>query len=199
MINNADKMAEGYKTKYGKDIEYTYDDSVEFGVTKETVQPNNAAYEFIYRLTQKKNLTFIDDGDETISSVQKAKVKTIGICSAGKMKNSTDEEPVAWILDLDPFLTVPGVNYMYPVTDTKHPAGVRLIIRYATGDLGGDNVSAGFKPFTGMGNWSLRDDIHDENNPINIREVNVLSPNIRAINPIYQITREFWDYWLSKA
>lgn len=199
MVNNADKMAEGYKAKYGKDIEYTYDASVGFGVTKDKVDPNNAGYEFIYRLNQKKNLVFIDDGDETISSVQKATVKTIGICSAGKMKNSTDEEPVSWILELDPFLTVPGVNYMYPVSDTKHPAGVRLLIRYASGDLGGDKMSEGFKPFTGMGNWSLRDDILDKKNPVKITETNSLSADIMAINPIYQVTREFWDYWLNKA
>jgi len=196
MINNADKMAEGYKTKYGTDIEYTYDDSVEFGVIKEKVEPNNAGYEFIYRLSQKKHLTFIDDGDEIVAAVQKSSMKTIGVCSAGKMKNSTDEDPISWILDLDPFLTVPGINYMYVVTGTAHPAGVRLIMRYASGDLGGENTSRGFKPFTGMGNWSLRNDIPDENNPVAIGDTNSLPTNIPAVNPIYQITREFWDYWL---
>ena len=125
-------------------------------------------------------------------------MKTIGVCSAGKMKNSTPEEPIYWILDLDPFLTVPGVNYMYIASNTKHPAGVRLLMRYATGDLGGDNTSRGFAPFTGMGNWSLRDDIPDANNPILIGETNSLPTNIKAVNPIYQVTREFWDYWLSR-
>lgn len=198
MINNADKMAEGYKAKYGKDIEYTYDASVGFGVTKEAVEPNNAGYEFIYRLSQKKNLTFIGDGDEIVASVQQSTMKTIGVCSAGKMKNSTEEHPLSWILELDPFLTVPGINYMYVVSDTKHPAGVRLLMRYASGDLGGDNMSAGFKPFTGMGNWSLRDDIPDTKNPVAIGDTNSLPANIEKVNPIYQITREFWDYWLSK-
>ena len=196
MINNADKMAEGYKAKYGKDIEYTYDDSVAFGIVKEKVAPQNAGYEFIYRLSQKKLLTFIDDGDEIVASVQKSNMKTIGLCSAGKMKNSTPEDPIYWILDMQPFLTVPGVNYMYVVSGTKHPAGVRLLMRYATGDVVVDGKpSAGYKPFTGMGNWSLRNDIPDSNNPVAIGDTNSLPTNIKAVNPIYQVTREFWDYW----
>jgi len=198
MVNNADKMAEGYKAKYGKDIEYTYDASVGFGVTKEAVVPNNAGYEFVYRLSQKEKLTFIDDGDEIVASVQQSTMKTIGVCSAGKMKNSTEEAPVSWILEMDPFLTVPGINYMYVVAGTKHPAGVRLLMRYASGDLGGDNMSEGFKPFTGMGNWSLRDDIPDTKNPVAIGDTNSLPANVKQVNPIYQVTREFWDYWLSK-
>ena len=199
MISNADKMAEGYKAKYGKDIEYTYDANVGFGVAKEQVVANNAGYEFIYRLSQKKNLTFIDDGDEIVASIQKSTMKTIGVCSAGKMKNSTEEEPIYWILDMDPFLTVPGINYMYVTSATAHPAGVRLLMRYATGDKGGENYSKGFEPFTGMGNWSLRNDIPDQNNPVAIGDTNSLPANIKLVNPIYQVTREFWDYWLSKS
>ena len=196
MVNNAAAMEAGYKAKYGKDIDYTYDASVGFGVVKEKVEANNAAYEFIYRLSKKQNVTFIDDGDEIVASVQKSTMRTIGVCSAGKMKNSTDEDPIYWVLDLEPFLTVPGINYMYVVSSTEHPAGVRLLIRYACGDLGGDQVSNGFAPFSGMGNWSLRSDIPDKNNPVQIVDTNALPANIKAVNPIYQVTREFWDYWL---
>lgn len=196
MVLNSDMMAEAYKAKYGKDIEYTYDANQTFGILNEKVPANNAGYEFLYRLSQLK-LTFSTDGDTIVNTVQDASLPTLGFCSAGKIKNSTEEKPIAWIPELEPFLSVPGINNLYILKGNKHPAGARLLIRYAMG--GADGKGEGYKPLTGVGNWSLRDDMGPGKNPFTIAETNSLPTDIEGVNKIYELSVEFWDYWLSKS
>lgn len=196
MVLNPDMMEEAYKKKYGKDIEYTYDANQTYGLLNEKVPANNAGYEFLYRLSQLK-LTFSTDGDTIVNTVQDSTIPTLGFCSAGKIKNSTDEKPLAWVEKLDPFLSVPGVNYIYIVKGNKHPAGARLLIRYLHG--GTDGKGEGFKPLTGVGNWPLRNDMDIGKNPWRIEDTNSIPLDIAGVNEIYDLTVEFWDYWLSKS
>lgn len=195
MILNPDLMAQAYKAKYGKDIEYTYDANQTFGLLKEKAPANNAGYEFLYRLSQMK-MTFSTDGDTIVNTVQESTVPTLGFCSAGKIKNSTDEKPIAWVSKLEPFLSVPGINNLYILKGNKHPAGARLYIRYQLG--GEDGKGEGYKPLGGVGNWSLRDDVGPGKNPFTISETNSLATDIEGVNKIYELSVEFWDYWLSK-
>jgi iron(III) transport system substrate-binding protein len=196
MIINPDLMAQAYKAKFGKDIEYTYDANQAFGLLNEKAPANNAGYEFLYRLSQMK-LTFSTDGDTIVNSVQDSTVPTLGFCSAGKIKNSTDEKPIEWVSKLEPFLSVPGINNLYLLKNCKHPAGARLYIRYQMG--GADGKGEGYKPLTGVGNWALRDDIDKGKNPFKIEETNALPTDIEGVNKIYDLSVEFWDYWLSKS
>jgi iron(III) transport system substrate-binding protein len=192
MILNGDRLAEGYLQKYGQPIEYTYDASVLPDIPAE-----NAGYELLYRLSQSK-MTFIDDGDDIVDAVQGSSVPTLGLASAGKITNRDDNGwPVAWVTELAPFPNMMNTNYLYVVTGTDNPAGARLFIRYLMG--GTDGQGQGFKPFTKEGNWSIRDDYNNTNNPFPIAESGAIAGDMEHVHDIFLDVKDFWDYWLAES
>ncbi|HQA98353.1 MAG TPA: hypothetical protein PLF62_10410, partial [Clostridia bacterium] len=184
-------MEADYLAKYGKPIEFTYDPAI-FGT-----EPNNYGWEYIYRFTQLK-MTFIDDGDEVVEAIAKSSEPTLGFCSAGKITNRDENNwPVAWLTHLTPYTAVQNCNYLYVVEGTNNPAGGRLFIRYLMG--GADGQSGGFDPFTKEGNWSVREDLVNENNPFPIKESGAIVTAIKDIYDIILDVHDFWIYNLSKS
>jgi len=195
MILMSDEMAQAYEKAYGKPLEYTYDASQTPGVPE-----NNAGYEFLYRLSQCK-LTFIGDGDDIVEAVHGAGASgmdTLGFCSAGKITNRDDNGwNIAWVDHLDPFVAVMNTNYLYIVKGCDNPAGARLFIRFLMG--GADGNGPGFKPFTKEGNWSIRSDYTNPNNPFGVKDINTIPCDIEGIYDFFLDAKDFWDYWLSKS
>lgn len=190
-VINADQMEADYLAKYGEPIEFTYDPAV-FGT-----EPDNYGWEYIYRFTQLK-MTFIDDGDEVVEAVAKAGEPTLGFCSAGKITNRDENNwPIAWLTHLTPYTAVQNSNYLYVVNGTNNPAGSRLFIRFLMG--GADGKSGGFDPFTKEGNWTIRDDLVNENNPFSIAESGAIVSSIKDIYDIILDVHDFWIYNLSKS
>ncbi len=190
-VVNADLMEADYLAKYGKPIEFTYDPDI-FGT-----EPDNYGWEYIYRFTQLK-MTFIDDGDEVVEAVAKSTEPTLGFCSAGKITNRDENNwPVAWLTHLTPYTAVQNCNYLYVVEGTNSPAGARLFIRYLMG--GADGQSGGFDPFTKEGNWSVREDLVNENNPFPIKESGAIVTEIKDIYDVILDVHDFWIYNLSKS
>ncbi|HBR01433.1 MAG TPA: hypothetical protein DD738_02350, partial [Ruminiclostridium sp.] len=193
MILNADKMEEAYKAKYGKPIEYTYN----AGKTP-NIPERNAGYEFLYRLSQLK-LTFIGDGDEIVEAVNASDKKSprLGFCSAGKITNREENGyTIEWIKDLLPYPNVQNCNYLYVVTGCDNPAGARLFIRYLIGEA--DGQGKGFEPFTKQGNWSIRDDYTNPNNPFSVEESGAVPSNMKGVYDIFLDVQDFWVYWLNQ-
>lgn len=191
-ILNADQMEAAYKEKYGTDIEYTYE-------AFDGLPENNAGVEFYYRFSQLK-LTFISDGDEVVEAVQNstAASPTLGFCSAGKISNRDDNGwDVDWVTGLTPYTTVQNTNYLYVVTGCDNPAGVRLFVRFLMGEA--DGQGDGFSPFTKQGNWSVRDDYTNENNPFGLDGAGAIVSDISGIYEIYPSAQDFWIYSYSKS
>jgi iron(III) transport system substrate-binding protein len=195
MILMADEMAQSYEQAYGKPLEYTYDASQTPGVPE-----NNAGYEFLYRLSQCK-LTFIGDGDDVVEAVHAGGANgmdSLGFCSAGKITNRDENNwNIAWVEHLEPFVSVMNANYLYIVKGCDNPAGARLFIRFLMGGTDGDGP--GFKPFTKEGNWSIRSDYTNPNNPFAANEINTIPSDIEGIYNIFLDAKDFWDYWLAKS
>lgn len=193
MILNADKLAEAYQAKYGKPIEFTYD------ATKTTNVPEkNAGFEFLYRLSQLK-LTFIGEGDEIVEAVAASSAENprLGFCSGGKISNREDKGfKVEWVTDLLPFPNVQNCNYLYIVTGCDNPAGARLFVRFLMGEADGQGV--GMAPFTKQGNWSIRDDYTNPNNPFSVKDSGAIPSNMKGVYDMFLDVQEFWIYWLDK-
>lgn len=190
-ILNNDKMEQAYMDKYGTPLEYTYDASVTPGVPE-----NNAGYEFLYRFSQMK-LTFISDGDDIVEAVHASTAPTLGLCSAGKITNRDDNGwNIAWVEELAPYTNVANCNYLYLTKGCDNPAGARLFIRFLMG--GAEGGGAGFDPFTKEGNWSIRSDYENPNNPFPIDSAKHISPDIENMYPIFLDVHDFWEYWLNK-
>ncbi len=193
-ILHGDEFAKAYEDKYGKPLEYTYDPS-----QTTNVAADNAGYEFLYRLSQLK-LTFIDDGDEIVEAVNAAadpSNPTLGFCSAGKITNREDNGyTIDWVTKLAPFPNVQNCNYLYIVTGCDNPAGARLFIRFLMGEA--DGQGKGFAPFTKQGNWSIRDDYNNPNNPFSIAESGAIVGDMKGVYDIFLDVQEFWIYWLDK-
>lgn len=190
-VVNADQMEADYLAKYGKPIEFTYDPSI-FGT-----EPDNYGWEFIYRFTQMK-MTFISDGDEVVEAVAKSSEPTLGFCSAGKITNRDENGwPVSWVTNLTPYTATQNSNYLYLINNNDSPAGARLFIRYLMG--GADGQSGGFEPFTKEGNWSIRTDLVNENNPFAIEDSGAIVTDIKEIYDIILDVKDFWVYNLNKS
>ena len=193
-ILHGDEFAKAYEEKYGKPLEYTYDASATTNVPE-----NNAGYEFLYRLSQLK-LTFIDDGDEIVEAVNAgtdSNSPTLGFCSAGKITNREDNGyTIDWVTKLAPFPNVQNCNYLYIVTGCDNQAGARLFIRYLMGEA--DGQGKGFEPFTKQGNWSIRDDYTNPNNPFDIQGSGAIVGDMKGVYDIFLDVQEFWTYWLDK-
>lgn len=193
-IQNADKMAEAYKAKYGTDVEYTYDaDELGFAA-------NNAGYEWIYRLSQMK-MTFDGDGDNIVRAVHEsvdANKPLLGLASAGKVVNRDDNGyNIAWIVDIEPYANMMNVNYLYLVKGGDNPAGARLFIRYMLG--GPDGSARGLAAQMKEGNWSVRHGYTFSGNPFSIAESSAITPDTEGIYEVYLDAQDFWTYWLSKS
>ncbi len=195
-IQNADQMAAAYKNKYGKEIEYTYDAS-ELGF-----EANNAGYEWLYRLSQLK-MTFDGDGDNIVRGVHEATKEkghkpTLGLASGGKIVNRDENDyNISWVVDVDPYINMLNVNYLYMVSNSDNPAGARLFIRYLLGGV--DGQSAGLATQMKEGNWSVRNSYTYEGNPFSIAESGAIVPPIADIYRIYLDAQDFWTFWLNRS
>lgn len=186
MILNADLMAASYEAKYGEPITYTYDASLVPGVPE-----NNAGYEYLYRLSQAK-MTFISDGDDIVEAVHASKNPTLGFASAGKITNRDENGwNLAWVTSLEPYTNMMNCNYVYLVKGSDNPAGSRLFIRYLMG--GADGQGDGFKPFTKEGNWSIRDDYTNPNNPFSVEESGAITGDMQGVYDIFLDVKDFWE------
>ncbi len=192
-IVNADQLEANYKEVYGKDLEYTYDAS---GFDFE-VPEKNAGVEYLWRFSQMK-ITFISDGDELVAAVHNSTAEdpALALASPGKIGNREESNyNIAWLV-LNPYNALQNIEYMYVVNNCKHPAGARLFIRFTTGGVDGE--SGGFKPFQKEGNWPVRDDIKDKKNPMTLKELNAVEPDLESIYNVFLDTQDMWIYWLDK-
>lgn len=195
MVLNADQFAKAYEDKYGQPLEYTYDASQTPGIPE-----NNAGYEYMYRLSQS-TITFISDGDDIVEAVHSSSetgTNTLGFCSAGKITNRDDNGwNIGWVTGLSPYTNLQNCNYLYVVKNCDNPAGARLFIRYLMG--GTDGQGDGFAPFTKEGNWSIRDDYVNPNNPdYTLDGEECITSDIDDVYDIFLDVQDFWTYWLSK-
>ena len=192
-VAHPETLAQAYKDKYGKDIEYTYDANA-LGF-----EANNAGYEYLYRLSQMK-CTFISDGDEITEAVANSTKENpaLGMASAGKIGNRDDNGwPIAWVTELDPYVSTLNTSYVYTVPKSNSPAGSRLFIRYM---LGGDDGSGdGYKACLKLGSWSIRDDYSNELNPFPVSETNTINSDLSAVYNTYLDVSDFWTYWHDKS
>lgn len=187
MATFSDELAAAYKTKYGKDLEYTYD------ATIVPVEPNNAALEFLYRLMQLE-LGFIPDGDEIMKAVAESTEPTLGMATANKL-DQRDENgwPLAWVTQMDPFASTSNPKNVYMVAQTKNPAGARLLIYFLMGGKNGDTKAMDI--FARLGTWFMRDDYVDTANEIPLDEISVVQLNTAAVYDTYLDINDFWIYW----
>ena len=187
-----EQLEQAYKDKYGKDLEYTYQDDLGFGA-------KNAGYEYLYRLSQLK-VTFISDGDEIVQAVANstAASPTLGLASSGKIENRDENGwPIEWVTDLSPYNGTMNTNYVYTVKGCNSPAGARLFIRYM---LGGDNGSSGgYEIVMKTGNWSVRNDYTNDKNPFSIDGTNTINSDLNAVYNNYLDVSDFWTYWHDKS
>lgn len=179
-VIHSDEMAQAYKDHYGKDLEYTYGG-------------DNAGYEFMYRFAQQE-FTFMTGGDDIVAAVGTTApgIDMVGICSAGKLDGADEEGlDLAWTTNITPFDNVANVNMLYVAAGCDNPAGARLFIRYLLGDT--DGQSDGFTPFTKMGNWGLRDDRPNTNNPFTIEESHSIANNVPEVYKEILDVKDFWS------
>ncbi len=194
-IQNADQMEQAYVDEFGEELEYTYDASnFDF-----PVEENNAGVEYLYRFSQLQ-MTFIGDGDELVQAVANstAEEPALALASAGKIANRDESGyAIAWCTNLAPYTGLENVEYMYLVGDTDKPASARLFIRWVTG--GADGESGGLDAFMKEGNFSARDDVINDKNPIDtLEEAGVIAPDISGIYESYLDTQDMWTYWLDQ-
>lgn len=188
-VLNADLMEADYLANYNEPIEFTYDPAI-FGT-----EPDNYGWEYIYRFTQMK-MTFISDGDEVVEAVAKSTEPTLGFVSAGKITNRDENNwPIDWVVPLTPYTATQNSNYLYLINNSNSPAGGRLFIRFLMG--GADGKSGGFDPFTKQGNWSIRTDLVNENNPFAIDDAGAIVTNIKDVYDIILDVKDFWVYNLN--
>lgn len=193
-IVNADQMEKSYKDTYGKDLEYTYDATAfDFEVPEK-----NAGVEYLWRFSQLE-MTFIGDGDELVLAVNNSTAEdpALALASGGKISNRDDSGyNIAWVTNLAPYTGLENCEYLYVVSNCKHPAGARLFIRFITG--GADGESGGLKPFSKEGNWAVRDDVESDWNPVSLADCGAIESDLAAINRIFGDTQDMWIYWLDK-
>lgn len=186
----SDELEAAYKEKYGKDLEYTYDaDTV-------PVEANNAAYEFLYRLAQLE-VGFIPDGDEIAQAVAESTVPAVGFATANKLDTRDENNwPIAWVTEMIPYASTSNPKNMYLVTDTKNPAGARLLMYYLLGGENGD--TAALDVFTRLGTWFMRDDYEDQSNEIPLDDISIVLLNTEEVYDTYLDLNDFWIYWSDK-
>ncbi len=192
-VAHPDVLAKAYEDKYGKPVEFTYNaDALGF-------EPENAGYEFLYRLSQLK-ATFISDGDEIVKAVANstAEAPALGLASAGKIGNRDDNNwPLAWVTELDPFVSMQNTSYVYVVPGSNSPAGARLFIRYM---LGGDDGSGkGYKAVLKEGSWSIRNDYTNDKNPFSLADSHTVPSDLQGIYDNYLNVSDFWTYWHNES
>lgn len=187
MMTYSAEMAQAYQDKYGKPLEYTYD------ATKVAVEPNNAAYEFLYRLAQLE-VGFIADGDEIVQAVATASEPTLGFATANKLDQRDENKwPLAWITQMAPYASTSNPKNVYIIGETKNPAAARLLIHYLMGGEKGD--SKALDQFTRLGTWFMRDDYVDKSNEIMLDEISIVELNTAEVYKNYLDIGDFWIYW----
>jgi iron(III) transport system substrate-binding protein len=186
------ELEASYLKKYGTPLEYTYDASVL------NVEPNNAAYEFLYRLAQA-NYTIIKDGNDIVDAVGRSTETCLGFCTANKLNVAQSNNlPVAWVIDLEPYASMHNAKYLYYVTDSDNPAGARLLMYYLMGGKDGNNSA--IKTLARVGVWFLRDDTIDPAADVNtpISQIITVPQNMNAIYERMGSVADFWTYWADK-
>jgi iron(III) transport system substrate-binding protein len=188
-VANPAGLEQAYEDKYGKAIEYTYDADA-LGV-----EPNNAGYELLYRLSQLK-ITFISDGDEIVQAVDNstAAAPALGLSSAGKIGNRDENGyAIAWVTDMAPFVSLQNTSYAYTTTGCDNPAGARLFIWYMCGGENGDND--GYDKLMKEGSWSTRNDFVNDKNPFGLSDSHTVPSDLAGIYENYLDVSDFWAYW----
>ena len=194
-IVNADQMEQAYEDLYGEPLEYTYptDGSWEFDFSQ---YENNAGVEYLWRFTQLADtMTFIGDGDELVLAVHNSENgPTLALASAGKIENREESNyNIGWLTNLAPYTGLQNYECLYVVENCPHPAGARLFIRWVTGDT--DGTSPGLKPFQKTGNWVVRDDIEDEDNPVPLKDTGAIDSDLEAIYNTFLDAQDMWHQW----
>jgi len=187
MAAHSDELAAAYKAKYGTELEYTYDPNVV------PMEPNNAAMEFLYRLMQLE-LGFIPDGDEIMKAVAESTVPTIGIATANKLDQRDENNwPLAWVTQMEPFASTSNPKNIYMVSQTKNPAGARLLIYFLMGGKDGDTKALDI--FARLGTWFMRDDYADKANEIPLSDISIVELDTAKVYDTYLDVNDFWIYW----
>ncbi|NLO85757.1 MAG: hypothetical protein GX096_10070 [Clostridiales bacterium] len=187
MMTFSAEMEKAYEDKYGTPLEYTYDPTVV------PVEANNAAYEFLYRFAQLE-VGFIPDGDEIVQAVAEGTEPTLGFATANKLDQRDENNwPIAWVTQMAPYASTSNPKNVYLITDTKNPAGARLLIHYLMGGENGDTPA--LDQFARLGTWFMRSDYVDEANEIMLDEISIVELNTEAVYDSYLDINDFWIYW----
>lgn len=191
---DSDKLLEAYKAKTGKDLEFTYTDAETLGI-----EPNNAGYEFIYRLLNHKSLNMLDDGDDRVLAVHN-NPNAVAIATGSKRTVDKDNgwESMEWVVQGTPYACYLRPTYLYLTPQTDNPAGARLLAYYA---MGGDDPtnSKGLAKVLTYGSWTQRDDYEDKKNDYLITDINYGNYDLAGIYNHYLELSDTWIYWKDKA
>lgn len=191
----SDDMAAAYKAKYGKDLVYTYD-AKELGVA----EPNNAGYEWMYRLIQAHYEMFTD-ANEALESVSTSTAEAPAICYVNGLKLSDAREAgqtVAFITTMGEFDGVLGSTYIYVVPKSDNPAGARLLAMYFMG--GEDGKGSGYEYFMSRpGTYPTRKSYNPmKYNDMTLDDTKAILPDIDYIYGHYLDVQDFWTYYADK-
>lgn len=190
LLSYSAELEAAYLAKYGKALEYTYDSEAV------KVEPNNAAYEFLYRLAQME-IGYIKDGNDIVQAVGAATEPALGFCTANKLAVAADNNwPCAWVTKLEPYASMHNPKFMYLVKQTNNPAGARLLISYLMGGESGNNGA--IKAFSRLGTWFFRDDAVNDANPVQMADIETVPQNSVTIYENQLNVHDFWTYWSDK-
>ena len=193
LIVDGDLLAAQYEKQYGRPLEYTYHDKLNNAPGIMEFPENNGGIELFWRFSQML-ITELDGGDEVVAAVDASlNGPTLGLTSAGKIRNSEDGLSLDWVTGLQPYTAFAACHYFYVVKGTDNPAGARFVILYILG--GDDGWGMGNDPFKAVGAWSIRDDVVFDANPHTLAEVNVKGPDFEEIYSTFPNTQAYWLYW----
>ena len=200
LISDSDKLAEQYKTQYGKDLVYTYHSHLQNTPGLMELPENNAGVELFWRFSQM-TITPLADGDAVVEAVHDSvNGPTLGLCSASKLDNSKQSMgesgmDIAWVTGLQPYTAQDAAAYSYVVSGCDNPAGARLFIKFLMG--GDDGQSGCYTVFDKLGHWSVRDDVEYKKSGITYAEVNLTAPDYENIYKNYPNVKAYWNLWNS--
>ena len=200
LISDSDKLAEQYKTQYGKDLVYTYHSHLQNTPGLMELPENNAGVELFWRFSQM-TITPLADGDAVVEAVHDSvNGPTLGLCSASKLDNSKQSMgeggmDIAWVTGLQPYTAQDAAAYSYVVSGCDNPAGARLFIKFLMG--GDDGQSGCYTVFDKLGHWSVRDDVEYRKSGITYEEVNLTAPDYESIYKNYPNVKAYWNLWNS--
>lgn len=146
----------------------------------------NAAEVFWNRMSE--NIIFTNSSDEVIEALNDDKAD-FGWCVSSKMRLAGVGYALAPVYKLNPFC---GCRTSYAVMITagcQNENAAKLFIRFLLGES--DGQGEGYKPFSTVGTWSVRDDVPD-GNEVPMDEIDLIIPDQQRLIDGKEMVVSFW-------